>query len=307
MGLSSAHQHTLASKASWRGIGLHTGVVCGVSVSPGAVGSGVRIVRTDDTRWGGPAVLSPDLVTQTQLCSAITRNATTIMTVEHILSALSALGVDNALIEVDGPEIPALDGSAAMFVAGLRRARLKRQNAPRRAFRINRAFDIRDGERWARVEPCDGFEVDVSIDFDDDAIGAARFVGPVNGDIFERQVAPARTFAMRRDVDALRAAGLARGGSLDNCVVVDEGRVVNVDGLRFSDEFVRHKTLDLIGDLFALGMPILGRCTVHRPGHGINNAIARAIVDHSDIVVLGEKKAVGVPALSARQAVPAVD
>lgn len=288
--MSVAQQHTLNAPVVWAGIGLHTGAMCEVTVSPAPINSGILIQRVDDPVWGEAVRVSPDLVTDTHLCTALTRRGVSVLTVEHLFAALSGSGVDNAVIALSGPEIPALDGSAGGFVRGLDRVGLCAQSAPRQALRVTEPIEIRDGERWARIEPCNQLELDVSIDFAAAAVGRQRWHGVMSPEMFDLEIATARTFAFKHDVDALRAKGLAQGGSLDNCVVVDGDDVVNDGGLRFTDEFVRHKVLDVLGDLFTLGMPLLGRYVVHRPGHGVNNAMARAIAEHAvvDVVRLSD-------------------
>ncbi len=275
---SRSYQTTVSAPASWNGVGLHTGAACRVTVRPAGPGEGISIRRVDREEWSSPTRLSPDMVVDTRLCTVLGHGHATIMTVEHLFAALSGLGVDNAVIEVDGPEIPAMDGSAALFVEGILDVGLSRSAAPRTVLRIVRPIEIDDGDRWACIEPSDKFELDVAIDFDNEVIGAQRVLVTVDPNSFQNWVAPARTFAMLRDVEALRASGLALGGSLENCVVIDDDKVVNKDGLRFGDEFVRHKALDALGDLFVLNQPVLGRYIAERPGHAINNAMARAIL-----------------------------
>lgn len=279
MPLSAAHQTTLATTAVFAGVGLHTGAQAKVAVRPAPADAGLSIQRVDEARWGGPCALNPQLVAATQLSTVLDQGGSQIMTVEHLFSALAGLGVDNAVVEVSGPEIPALDGSAAPFVAGLRRAGLIRQKALRRFWTVTKPVEVTEGDRSIRLEPADDLELDVRIDFASDVIGEQRTEIRVDAAAFVDLIAPARTFAFMDEVEALRASGLALGGGLHNCVVLDAGAVANPGGLRFPDEFVRHKTLDLIGDLLLAGAPLRGRVIADRPGHRMNNAILRRAMD----------------------------
>jgi len=262
---------TLAAPAVCAGIGLHTGARVRMVMKPAAVGSGVVFDRTDlaldDTRI--PArreyVRSTDLGT-----TLINESGASVATVEHLMAALAGLGVDDVLIELDGPEAPAMDGSAAPFVELMLHAGLKTCAAPRRAIQVLRPVSVNDGARQAEFLPALKQTIDIEIDFTDPTIGRQAFSFEVTRENFRTLVAPARTFGFRRDLGALLSAGLARGSSLDNSVVLTDSGVENPEGLRFADEFVRHKALDVLGDLYLAGAPILGLYRATRPGHGLN-------------------------------------
>jgi UDP-3-O-[3-hydroxymyristoyl] N-acetylglucosamine deacetylase len=265
------------------GVGVHSGAHVRVVLSPAPADTGIVFVRTD--------VADVDNVIRAHAEStAETRNATTlrnaagveIATVEHLMSACMGLGVDNLIVEVDGCELPILDGSSAPFVQVLRNAGLRTLTAPQRVIRILEPIEVRMGGKSAALLPSEGFDgldLDVTIRFADAAIGVQRRRVMLTPDTFLNDIADARTFGFLADVDALRAAGLGRGASMDNAVVVDAGRVVNPEGLRFDDEFVRHKLLDAVGDLSLAGAPICGRFVADQPGHALNARLVRALLD----------------------------
>jgi len=201
----------------------------------------------------------------------------TVSTIEHLMAALAMLGVDNAIVELDGPEVPILDGSAAPFVRGLDRAGLRAQEAPRRFIEILEPVEVVEGDKRATLKPALGFEVAFEIDFASPAIGRQAVDLPMDESAFREELADCRTFGFLADVELLRAKGLARGGSMDNCIVIDADQVINPEGLRRPDEFVRHKALDAIGDLYVLGAPLLGRFEGVRAGHAMNIALVRAL------------------------------
>jgi UDP-3-O-[3-hydroxymyristoyl] N-acetylglucosamine deacetylase len=265
------------------GVGVHSGAHVRVVLSPAPADTGIVFVRTD--------VTDADNVIRAHADStAETRNATTlrnaagveIATIEHLMSACMGLGVDNLIVEVDGCELPILDGSSAPFVQVLRNAGLRGQTAPQRVIRILEPIEVRMGGKSAALLPSEGFDgldLDVTIRFADAAIGVQRRRVMLTPDTFLHDIADARTFGFLSDVDALRAAGLGRGASMDNTLVVDSGRVVNPEGLRFDDEFVRHKLLDAVGDLSLAGAPICGRFVADQPGHALNARLVRALLD----------------------------
>ena len=264
------HQRTIAEKISCTGIGLHSGEPVQITLAPARAGSGIRFVRTDL-----PGMVEiparPESVTATQYATTLGRGRATVGTVEHLLSAVYSLGVDNLRIEVDGPEIPVMDGSSASFVFLLRAAGLFDQPALRQRLRVQRPLEIRDGERSIRVEPARELRISYSIDYLHPSIGRQSLRDVVVDDeSFEREICRARTFGFLHEVQTLWQNGLARGGNLDNTVVLDEERVLNRDGTRWPDEFVRHKVLDLIGDLALLGMPLEGHIHVERGGHALH-------------------------------------
>jgi UDP-3-O-[3-hydroxymyristoyl] N-acetylglucosamine deacetylase len=273
-------QRTIAEKISCTGIGLHSGKPVQLTLHPARASSGVVFVRTDLPQpVEVPAV--HDAVTSTRLATTLGRGDATVGTVEHLLAALCGLGIDNVRIEVDGPEIPVMDGSAASFVFLIRAAGLFDQGVPRRALRVRRPVEVRDGERSIRIEPARDLRVSYSVDFAHPAIGRQQIKNlVVDDESFEHEICRARTFGFLREVEALWKAGLARGGNLDNTVVMDDFRVLNRDGLRWPDEFVRHKVLDLLGDLALLGMPIEGHLVVERGGHALHQRFVRALLEH---------------------------
>jgi UDP-3-O-[3-hydroxymyristoyl] N-acetylglucosamine deacetylase len=266
-------EHTLASRVQCTGIGLHTGKPVRLALLPAAAGTGVLFVRSDlggDVRF--PA--RPEWVVDTRLATTLGNHEHRLSTVEHLLAALRGMGVDNCTVEVSGPELPVMDGSAAPFVYLIEQAGLRAQRRTRRRLVIRRPLEVRDGNRWVRVLPSREFKVSVGIDYAHPAIGQ-QFIPSlrVDGDVFAREIAPARTFGFLRDYQQLQALGLAQGGTLQNAVVLDDVRVLNREGLRFRDEFVRHKMLDLIGDLALLGLPVQGHVKAMRSGHALHHAL----------------------------------
>ncbi len=277
-------QRTLKNVIRATGVGLHTGDKVYLTLRPAAPDTGIIFRRVDlahpveiracphnvgDTR------LSTTLVTSTQ-----DQGEVRVSTVEHLLSAFAGLGIDNAYVDVSAPEVPIMDGSAGPFVFLIQSAGVEEQSRPKRFIRIKRPVEVRDGEKFARLDPYDGFSVEFSIDFDHPAFHdrAKRASMDFSTSSFVREVSRARTFGFLREIEALRQQGLARGGSLDNAVVVDEFRVLNEEGLRYEDEFVKHKILDAIGDLYLLGHTLIGAFRGHKSGHALNNQLLRALV-----------------------------
>jgi UDP-3-O-[3-hydroxymyristoyl] N-acetylglucosamine deacetylase len=248
-----------------------------LTLQPARAGSGIVFVRTDlPDRIEIPA--RPEFVVDTTLATTLGVGEATVGTTEHLLAALHGLGIDNVRVELDGPEVPVMDGSAASFVFLVRVAGLFEQRAPRRTVRVRRPIEVRDGDRWARIEPASGLRISYAVEFAHPAIGrqAVRSL-EVTPRSFEEELGRARTFGFLRDVQALWRMGLGKGGSPDNAVLLDEERVVNCEGLRWPDEFVRHKTLDLIGDLSLLGAPVEGHVEVHKGGHALHQALVMEI------------------------------
>ncbi len=278
------NQRTLKRTVATAGVGLHSGEAARLRLHPAPAHHGIRIHRR------GTKDVIPARVDAAQELAYATRlgaGEAAVSTVEHLLAALAGLGVDNVLIELDGPEIPIKDGSAAPFVELVERVGILEQPEPVAALRILAPIEVRDGEKWIRVEPAAEFIVDYRIAFDNPTIGYQRFVGPLDEATFRTAIAPARTFGFLKEVNYLRSRGLARGGSLSNCVVVDGARILSGE-LRFADEFVRHKVLDLVGDLALLEYPLLGRVTAHKAGHALHSALSRAILEHPEKwVILG--------------------
>jgi UDP-3-O-[3-hydroxymyristoyl] N-acetylglucosamine deacetylase len=276
---SAYFQHTVAGPVIFAGVGLHTGAHVRVAVRPASPDAGIVFVRTDVTDRDNRVPVRGDAVCQTQLGTVITNAAEVkVSTIEHLMAALAALSIDNAVIELDGPEVPIMDGSSEPFVQILDRAGRRRQEATRRYIEILEPITVTDGDKFASLTPSDRFEVAFEIAFGSQAIGRQRVDLTVDEESFRSELSNCRTFGFVRDVEALRAIGLARGGSMDNAVVIDGDRVLNPEGLRRPDEFVRHKALDAVGDLYVLGAPIIGRFEGVLAGHGLNNAVVRALM-----------------------------
>jgi UDP-3-O-[3-hydroxymyristoyl] N-acetylglucosamine deacetylase len=276
-------QRTLKKIASTVGIGLHSGTKVQLSLRPAAVDTGIVFRRIDlDPPVDIPA--SALAVGDTRMASTVERAGARIATVEHLMSALAGLGIDNCYIDVDAPEIPIMDGSAASFVFLLQSVGVEEQNAPKRFVRILRTVEVREGDgkhlKWARLSPHFGFKLRFSIAFDHPAIDATDQDVEVDlaREPYVSSVARARTFGFVNEVEALRAAGLALGGNFENAIVMDEYRVLNTDGLRSGDEFAKHKILDAIGDLYLLGRPLIAAYEAHKSGHALNNQLLRAVL-----------------------------
>jgi len=272
-------QRTLKSLIRARGVGLHTGQQVNIALRPAQPDTGIVFRRVDlDPPVDIPA--RADLVGETRLSSCLVHQGAKIYTVEHLMSALAGLGVDNAYIDIDGPEVPIMDGSAAPFALLVQQAGLEEQAAPKRFLRVKQAVEVRDGDKWARLEPYEGLRLSFSIVFNHPVIDKTS--QSVTVDFAEtsylKEIARARTFGFMHDVERLREDGLALGGGLDNALVLDEYRLLNTEGLRFADEFIRHKVLDAIGDLYLLGRPLLGAFSAHKSGHALNNVLLRALV-----------------------------
>ena len=278
MAAKANHQHTLASAAIFSGVGLHSGQVVSCAIRPAAADAGVSFVRTDLTGDNRIAARA-EAVIRTQLGTVIGNAAgASVSTIEHLMSVFAALGVDNATVELDGPELPIMDGSAAPFVQLIDQAGLEQQDAPRRYIEIVEPVEIVDGDKRAALAPAERFEMAFEIDFASAAIGSQRIDILLDEAAFRAEIAESRTFGFLHEVEALRAAGLARGGSMENCLVIDGDELLNPEGLRSTSEFVRHKALDALGDLYLLGAPLIGRFEGVRTGHTENNALARALL-----------------------------
>jgi UDP-3-O-[3-hydroxymyristoyl] N-acetylglucosamine deacetylase len=276
-------QRTLKTSIKTTGVGLHTGARVELTLRPAVADSGVTFHRVDLTP---PVAIAADArcVGDTRLSSTLRQDGATIATVEHLLSALAGLGIDNLHVDVAGPEIPIMDGSAAPFVYLLQSAGIVEQDAPKRYLRIVAPVEVRDGDKWARFDPFNGFRLDFTIDFPHPVFGSENRHVVVDFAVhsYVKEVARARTFGFMQDVEAMREAGLALGGSLQNAIVLDEVRVLNSEGLRYDNEFAKHKVLDAIGDLYLLGRPMIGQYTAYKSGHGLNNALARALLARPD-------------------------
>ncbi len=276
-------QRTLKSVIRATGVGLHTGDKVAVTLRPAAPDVGI-VFRRIDLPVPIDIVADAFKVTDTRLCSALEASGAKVATVEHLMSAFAGLGIDNAYVDLTGSEVPIMDGSAAPFVFLIQSAGIEQQPAPKRFFRIKSTVEVTDGDKWARFEPFEGFKLSFSIEFDHPAFERSAQAAHVDfaDTSYVKEVARARTFGFIQDVEALRDSGLALGGSLENAVVVDEYRVLNVEGLRYSDEFVKHKLLDAIGDLYLIGHPLIGYFSAHKSGHALNNRLLRATLDSKD-------------------------
>lgn len=271
-------QNTLKSPAAFTGVGLHGGAPVRMVVRPATADHGIWFRRVDVADRDQMVLARWDQVTPSKLCTVIENaDGISVSTIEHIMAALAGFAIHNAVIEIDGPEVPILDGSAVPFVEGFLAAGLEEQDLPVRAVRIRKAVEVRDGDAVARLEPAEMLEIDFRIDFADEAIGVqSRTLNMANG-AFVRELSDSRTFCRQADVDAMRARGLALGGTLENAVVFDGDQVLSPGGLRHADEPVRHKMLDAVGDLALAGGPILGRYVGERAGHALTNRLLRTL------------------------------
>jgi UDP-3-O-[3-hydroxymyristoyl] N-acetylglucosamine deacetylase len=272
-------QRTLKSLISAAGVGLHTGQKVTIKLRPAPPETGIVFRRVD---LASPVDIAAraEAVGDTRLSSCLIKDGVRVSTVEHLMSALGGLGVDNAYVDLDAAEMPIMDGSASPFVLLIQQAGIEEQAAPKRFLRVKKRVEVRNGDKWARLEPYDGYKLSFSIEFRHPVI--ERSTQSVSIDFAEtsylKEIARARTFGFMHEVEDLRDNGLALGGGLDNAVVLDEYRVLNADGLRFADEFIRHKLLDAIGDLYLLGKPLLGAFAAHKSGHALNNQLVRALL-----------------------------
>lgn len=276
-------QRTLKKATKTTGVGLHTGARVEMTLRPAPVDTGIVFLRSDLPK-SPPIPAKAENVGDTRLASTLRIDHTSVSTVEHLMSALAGLGIDNLFVDIAGPELPIMDGSAGPLVFLLQSAGIVEQNARKRYLRITQPVEVVDGDKWARFTPFDGFRLDFTIDFPHPVFGSEsrNVVVDFAYDSYAKEVARARTFAFMQDVEAMRSAGLALGGSLQNAVVLDEFRVLNSEGLRYDNEFVRHKVLDAIGDLYLLGHPLIGQYTAYKSGHALNNKLARALLARAD-------------------------
>jgi len=273
-------ERTLVAPAICAGVGVHTGQRVRLSIRPASTGTGIVFVRSDVTDRDNRIPVAGDAVVDARLNTMIENAAgVQLSTIEHLMAAFCALGVSNAVVEVDGPELPILDGSALPFVQLLDRAGFRRQEAPVRYIQILEPIHVTDGDKHAALLPCDRYEMRFEIDFDNAVVGNQVIDFVVDEQTFRDEIMAARTFGFAHEVEALRQAGLARGGSLENAVVIDGDDILNPGGLRMEREFVRHKALDAIGDLYVLGAPLLGRYEGYKAGHAVNNRLVRALLD----------------------------
>lgn len=280
-------QRTIKELVRTTGVGLHSGRKVELTLRPAAPDTGIVFRRVDvDPIVAIPS--SADVVGDTRMASVLIKDGARVSTVEHVMSACAGLGIDNLYIDVTAEEIPIMDGSASSFVFLLQQAGVEDQPALRKFIRVLKDVEVRQGsgnnEKWARLSPHDGYKLDFFIEFNHPAVDGTMQRATVDfGDItYVRDVARARTFGFMQDVESLRGMGLARGGSLENAIVMDEYRILNADGLRYEDEFVRHKILDAIGDLYLVGHPLLASYTAHKSGHALNNDLLRALLAQPD-------------------------
>lgn len=272
-------QRTLKQAISATGVGLHNGEKVTLTLRPAAPDTGIIFKRVDLPQ-PNEIMATPGAVHDTKLCSALEANGARVATVEHIMSALAGLGVDNVYVDVDASEIPIMDGSSGPFVFLLQQAGIVEQAAAKKFIRIKKTVEVIEGDKWVRFEPYHGFKIDFTIDFNHPVFEYSGNNSTIDfaDDSYIKEISRARTFGFMHEVEYLRSNGLARGGSLDNAIVLDEYRVLNADGLRYDDEFVKHKVLDAIGDLYMLGHPILGAFYAHKSGHALNNQLLRALL-----------------------------
>ncbi len=295
-------QRTLKSLVSASGVGLHTGRKVRITLRPAPLDTGIVFRRTDlEVPVDIPA--RAELVGEARLASTLVQGEVKIHTVEHLMSALGGLGIDNAYVDLDAPELPIMDGSASPFVLLIQQAGIEEQPAAKKFLRVTRRVEVREADKWARLDPYEGFSLAFSIEFRHPVI--ERSTQSVTVDFAEtsylKEIARARTFGFMHEVEDLRDSGLALGGGLDNAVVLDEYRVLNSEGLRFADEFIRHKLLDAIGDLYLIGRPLLGAFSAHKSGHALNNKLVRAaLADASALEPVVFERAEETPAGVAR-------
>jgi UDP-3-O-[3-hydroxymyristoyl] N-acetylglucosamine deacetylase len=274
------YQRTLKNTIRATGVGLHTGEKVYLTLRPAAVDTGIVFRRVD---LAEPVEIKAEAyaVGDTRLSSCLQKDGVRVGTVEHLMSALSGLGIDNAYIDLTAAEVPIMDGSAGPFVFLLQSAGLEEQKAAKKFIRVLKSVEARDGDKWVRFDPHNGFKLDLSIDFDHPVLerSSQSVCVDFSTTSYIKEVSRARTFGFMQDVEAMREQGLALGGSLDNAIVMDEYRVLNSDGLRYDDEFVKHKVLDAIGDLYLLGHPLIGAYTAHKTGHALNNRLLRRLLE----------------------------
>jgi UDP-3-O-[3-hydroxymyristoyl] N-acetylglucosamine deacetylase len=291
-------QRTLKTLTRAVGVGLHSGERVELTLRPAAPDTGI-VFRRIDLAEPVDIPVSATAVTDTRLASTLSRDGVRVHTVEHLMSACCGLGIDNLIIDITAEEVPILDGSAASFVYLLQSAGIEVQRAPRRFLRVTRPVEVREGEgcslKWARLEPYHGFRLQFEIEFDHPAVSATGqcVTFDLGSGQYAREIARARTFGFTRDVEHMRSQGLALGGGLDNAIVLDDVKVLNADGLRYDDEFAKHKILDAMGDLYLVGRPLLAAYSAYRGGHALNNRLLRALLaqpDATEIVTFEDER-----------------
>lgn len=287
-------QRTLRKEVSCAGIGLHSGSKVGLTLRPAPPDFGIRFVRRDLP--GSPEIEAVnENVTDTNMSTSLGRNGQGVSTVEHLMAALFGLGIDNVRVEVDGPEVPIMDGSAAPFVFLIKSAGIYEEKEPKRFILVRKRLRMEDGSRFITITPARDLRISYTIEFDHPLVKNQEYSLCFSGGEFIKEISRARTFGFLKDIQLLRDSGLAMGGSLDNAIVLDEFRILNDDGLRYRDEFVRHKILDFLGDLALLGAPVIGHFQVVRSGHFLNQKMLReflASTKHWEVCVFKDKQEV---------------
>lgn len=272
-------QRTLKNSVSVTGVGLHSGEKVTLGLRPAAVNTGI-VFRRVDVKPVEEIRARPDMVRDTRLSTCMEQNGVRVATVEHLMSALAGLGVDNAYIDLDSSEVPIMDGSAGTFIFLLQTAGIVEQSAAKKFIRVKKTVEVKQDDKWVRFEPYHGYKLTFTINFSHPVFASAKqhVTVDLGEESYVRDISRARTFGFMQDVEYMRSQGLALGGSLDNAIVMDDYRVLNADGLRFEDEFVKHKVLDAIGDLYMLGYPLIGAFSGFKSGHALNNALVRALL-----------------------------
>jgi UDP-3-O-[3-hydroxymyristoyl] N-acetylglucosamine deacetylase len=287
-------QRTLASSITATGVGLHTGRKINLRINPGQPDKGIVFVRTDLS--DATIAASLNNVYDTRLSTTISNGDASVSTVEHLLSALAGLGIDNAIIELDGPEVPIMDGSSRPFVFLIQSAGVSEQNHPKRFIKIIKDIEVKQNDKWAKIEPYNGFKVSFTIDFDHPSFPRETQNSTIDFSTISylSQVSRARTFGFAKDIENLRKNNLALGGSVNNAIVIDDYKIINEDGLRYKDEFVKHKILDAIGDLYLLGHSLIGSFSAFKSGHHLNNLLLRELVNNEsaweEVIIEDESK-----------------
>lgn len=291
------NQRTLSEPVRCEGVGLHSGAPVTLWLLPAPVNHGIVFVRTDTPRPVSIPALS-EYVVDTSLATTLGREGVRVSTVEHLMSALVGMGLDNVRVELDGPEVPIMDGSAAPFAALVAQAGVREQEEPRRLLVMKKTVSVTDGDKEASLSPATRFRISCTIDFKHPLITGQSFELEFNDRLFARDISRARTFCFRRDVEMMQKMGLARGGSLDNAIVVDDFSILNPEGLRFPDEFVRHKILDAIGDIALFGRPVVGHLKAFKTGHALNQKLVKAVLaDPSSYELVPVRKHLELPEL----------
>ena len=287
-------QRTLSSSITATGVGLHTGKKINLRINPGNPDKGIVFIRKDISTEPLAATLRN--VYDTRLSTTISNGETSVSTVEHLLSALAGLGIDNATIELDGPEVPIMDGSSRPFVFLIQSAGISEQNHPKKFIKIKKDIEVKQNDKWAKIEPFDGFKVEFTIDFDHPSFPKETQTSTIDFSTISylSQVSRARTFGFAKDIENLRKNNLALGGSVNNAIVIDDYKIVNEDGLRYKDEFVKHKILDAIGDLYLLGHSLIGSFSAFKSGHHLNNLLLRELMNNENawdqVIIEDEEK-----------------